>query len=72
MEHLRVNTPEAARILGLRRGTLEVWRSKRRGPRFKKIGRKVFYDLNDLEAFANANTVETTDSLAFRRWVEGK
>jgi hypothetical protein len=52
----------AAKILGLRPGTLEVWRSQSRGPRYKKIGRKVFYDIDDLEEFANDSTCETVDS----------
>ena len=59
----RVNTKDAAKILGLSAGTLEVWRCHGRGPRYKKIGRRVFYDINDLEAFANAYTVETVDSM---------
>ena len=63
----RVNTPNAAKILGLKPGTLEVWRSIGRGPRFKKIGRKVFYDVIDLEKFANAFTVETNDSVEIQK-----
>lgn len=63
---IRVNTKEAAKILGLSAGTLEVWRCYGRGPRYKKIGRRVFYDVADLEAFANAETVETVDSLGLR------
>lgn len=62
----RVDTKEAALILGLSAGTLEVWRCLGRGPRYKKIGRRVFYDVADLEAFANAETVETVDSLGLR------
>jgi hypothetical protein len=62
MLNQRVPTSMAAEILGLKPGTLEVWRSLGRGPRFKKIGRLVFYDVIDLEAFANAHTVETIDS----------
>ncbi len=68
MEYQRVNTIKAAKFLGLRPGTLEVWRSKGRGPRFRRIGRKIYYDLIDLEAFANAQTVETVDSMALKRW----
>lgn len=62
----RVDTKDAANILGLSPGTLEVWRCHGRGPRYKKIGRRVFYDIMDLEAFANAQTVETVDSLSLR------
>lgn len=63
----RVETAQAAEILGLKSGTLEVWRSKGRGPRFRKIGRKVFYNTNDLEEFANMNIVETVDSFSMRK-----
>jgi hypothetical protein len=62
MESQRVDTIEAASWLGLKPGTLEVWRSLGRGPRFLKIGRKVFYKIEDLELFANAHVVETIDS----------
>jgi hypothetical protein len=63
MEKQRVDTIEAATRLGLKPGTLEVWRSLGRGPRFLKIGRKVFYKIEDLELFANAHVVETVDSM---------
>lgn len=63
MTKSRVNTKDAATILGLSAGTLEVWRCHGRGPRYKKIGRRVFYDIEDLEAFVNAYTVETVDSM---------
>lgn len=63
MESSRVDTKGAAKILGLSAGTLEVWRCHGRGPRYKKIGRRVFYDIKDLDMFANAFTVETVDSI---------
>ena len=63
----RIDTIAAAEVLGLRPGTLEVWRSYGRGPRFKKIGRKVFYEIDDLETFANSRVVETTDSQSYRK-----
>jgi len=66
MDIKRVNTKQAADILGMSAGTLEVWRCLGKGPRYKKIGRKVFYDLQDLETFANAQTVETTDSISLK------
>ena len=63
MVKIRLNTKDAARMLGLKAGTLEVWRSLGKGPRYKKIGRLVFYDIADLEEFANAHTVETRDTI---------
>lgn len=34
--------------------TLQWWRTKGRGPRYIKLGRKVYYRRSDLEAFINA------------------
>ena len=62
-----LNTPEAAKYLTDRgtkytRGTLEVWRSQGRGPRYRKVGRNVFYAPGDLDRFAEGQVVETIDS----------
>lgn len=55
------NTEEAAAYLRIKKGTLEVWRSQKRGPRYQKIGGRVVYDLADLERFAAANTILTNE-----------
>lgn len=57
----KLNTRDAAAYLGLKPGTLAVWRCQNRGPAYHKIGRRVLYDFNDLEAYASAHTVYTTD-----------
>ena len=67
MENTRVNTVDAAKYLGNTRGTLEVWRCIGKGPRYRKIGSKVYYDLVDLEEFANSRVFETTDSIEIMR-----
>jgi len=54
-----VNTKQAAEILGLKPNTLEIWRCHNKGPKYKKLGRRILYDLADLEAFAASCTVET-------------
>lgn len=47
--------PEAAKYLGLRPATLEVWAVKGRGPRFIKLGaRAVRYRKSDVQAWVNA------------------
>ena len=43
---------EAADFLRLRKNTLEVWRVQGRGPAFLKLGSRVVYDREELEAFA--------------------
>ena len=59
----RLDTNAAADYLGgLSPGTLEVWRSLGKGPRYVKIGRRVFYEIRDLDSFAAARVVETRDT----------
>ena len=48
--HLR--TPEAARFLGLSDRTLEKHRSYGTGPIYRKIGGRVVYTLDDLQAWS--------------------
>ena len=65
----RLNTHQAASYL-TERGipyqpqSLEVLRSRKRGPRYHKHGRRVFYLQKDLDAFLSMSIpVETIDSL---------
>jgi hypothetical protein len=41
----------AAQLLHVRPATLTCWRNERRGPRFLKVGRFVFYRRADLAAW---------------------
>lgn len=57
----RVDTIEAAKILGVRPETLECWRSNRRyALPYYKLGRKVTYARADLDAFIESCKVATT------------
>ncbi len=61
------NTKEASEYLKKKgcpgtSGTLEVWRSLGKGPRFKRIRKRVYYTTRDLDEFAEGETVETSDS----------
>lgn len=48
----QVLTPvELARRLGVHIQTVQYWRDNHRGPRFFKLGRYVFYRLEDVEQF---------------------
>ena len=66
MEHYhkrrRLNTLDAAEYLGVKRGTMEVWRSLGKGPRYIKLGTRVVYEIDDLDAFAASHVVETKDT----------
>jgi hypothetical protein len=50
---------EVAPLLRVTLKTLQTWRALRKGPRFVRIGRRVFYPAAGLERFLAENTVET-------------
>lgn len=58
----KLNNQEAAAFLGVRPNTLEVWRCKHKGPRYSKLGRRVLYDIADLEEFFASRSVQTLES----------
>jgi hypothetical protein len=49
IKHL--NQVELARRWSLSHRTLERWRWQRRGPRYLKVGGRVLYRLDDIEAY---------------------
>ncbi|WP_319472121.1 helix-turn-helix domain-containing protein [uncultured Pseudodesulfovibrio sp.] len=56
-----MNTSQAAEYLGLKKGTLEVWRCHGRGPRYAKLGARVVYSKSDLDLFVRSCKVQTVD-----------
>lgn len=58
-EPIELLTPaETAALLGLRPGTLEIWRCTKKWPlNFIKIGGRVRYRRQDVEKFLEARTV---------------
>lgn len=58
----RLSVPQAAKYVGLSATTLNKMRCTGRGPRYLKLGSRIYYRRNDLDQYINANTVETTDS----------
>lgn len=46
-----LNTKEAADYLGLPEATLATWRHRKTGPRYLRMGSRIFYKQEDLEAF---------------------
>lgn len=61
------NNIEAAGYLGVSPGTLEVWRSLGKGPRYRKFGRRVIYDIEDLDNYSASRIVETRDTAPILR-----
>ncbi len=58
----KLNNDEAADFLGVKPNTLEVWRTKKKGPKYSKIGSRVLYDVNDLEDYFASRSVHTVDT----------
>jgi hypothetical protein len=65
-DELGIPTAEAAEILGVEEGTLATWRSQGRGPRFRKIGRRVEYTPRFVREYQNAK-VQSPVSASVRR-----
>lgn len=55
-----LRTPEAARFLGLSGRTLEKHRTYGTGPAYRKLGGRVVYALEDLQAWARRGAVTST------------
>ena len=55
-----LRTPEAARLLGLSDRTLEKHRTYGTGPAYRKLGGRVVYSLEDLQAWADLGTKTST------------
>lgn len=55
-----LDTREAAEHLRLHFGTLNKWRHTGRGPAFIRVGRKVFYQMMDLDRWLESQKQEPT------------
>ena len=55
-----LRTPEAARFLGLSGRTLEKHRTYGTGPRYAKLGGRVVYRLDDLQAWVDRGSKSST------------
>ena len=54
-----LDTPSAAKRLGLKPATLNTWRSHNVGPSWVKVGRLVRYRAEDLEHYLDQGTRST-------------
>ncbi|HVZ06606.1 helix-turn-helix transcriptional regulator [Rhodopila sp.] len=64
-----VRTHEAARLLGLSARTLEKYRCHGSGPTFRKLGGRVVYAVDDLNAWADRSACSSTSD---PRYVEAR
>lgn len=56
MEKLLTTTEAAAALGGLSKSTMEKWRTAKVGPKFVRIGKRVFYRESDLGRYIEAQT----------------
>lgn len=59
-----LNSKQVAELLGVKPNTLEGWRVKGCGPRFKKICRLVKYSEDDVAEYLDAATRSSTAEVA--------
>ena len=59
MTHVNLLTEEVARRLRVSARTLEQWRYRGIGPRFRRVGGRVIYAVEEIERFEAAGEVET-------------
>ncbi len=57
--HDLMTTREAAALLRISKATLDRWRAEGRGPRYVRIGARVFYPRAELDRFLHEHLVET-------------
>lgn len=55
---------KAAGAIGAVEGTLANWRTQGTGPKFIKVGRRVYYDPADICAWRDANRYSSTSEVA--------
>jgi predicted DNA-binding transcriptional regulator AlpA len=52
-----ITPAETAAMLGLQEETLNVWRCKKKGPSYTKIGSRVMYRAEDLQSYIESRLV---------------
>jgi predicted site-specific integrase-resolvase len=58
-----LNQKKLADRWGVSPRTLERWRWRKTGPAYIKLGGKIVYDLNDIEAYERRRRAETHSSI---------
>jgi predicted DNA-binding transcriptional regulator AlpA len=61
-----LSNDEAAHVLKLSPRTLEKFRVIGGGPRYRKLGRRVVYSVQDLETWADARACDSTSDYLIR------
>ena len=54
------NTKEVAKYMKISPRTIERWRTEGQGPEYHKVGRKVIYNVSDINAYLASNKYSHT------------
>ncbi|MFG1285270.1 helix-turn-helix transcriptional regulator [Xanthobacter autotrophicus] len=60
----RLKVPEAAKYVGLSKSCLDKKRVMGGGPRYIKLGQRVFYDITDLDTWMAGNRRRSTSDMS--------
>jgi len=58
-----LTTRQVSDLTGIAAGTLSNWRAANRGPKHTRLGCSVRYRASDVQAWIDANSVDTFDSI---------
>ena len=61
-----INEEHASTILKVSPRTLQAWRVRGCGPKFRKLGRSVRYRVEDVQAYVNENVHQSTSEKGYR------
>ncbi len=56
------STEELEALIGISRNTLRKWRWEGKGPKFVKLGARVAYRLEDIEAYTGSRVCSSTST----------
>ena len=57
MNDNRLRTKHAAAVLNVSPRTLALWRSNGAGPAYYKVGKRIYYRIDDLEKYRDDNNL---------------
>ena len=63
-----LDNKQAAALLGIKPGTLAIWRTLGKSPRFIKVGKLVRYYERDIHTWLDANTHASTSHRGFQAY----
>jgi len=67
MDSKFLTSKEAAQYLRVKEETMEIWRYRGKGPRFRRAGRRILYAIEDIEAFLGESVGSTSEPVKASR-----